>query len=313
MSSLFIFGNGFDIAHGLSTKYLDFRKYIIEKYNINYNYNLQISFDDLFEKDLDELSVELLLSAMDDATDENWSDFEDALGYFNFQRKFPKRENTEDEYGNHNDDNIVEYLQMMDIMGNVFIYCSKNWQVLFSQWIKSIQTFIDNNQIKSKPALIELFNNPTNKYLTFNYTKTLQTVYGIKKVIHIHNRKGQKLVFGHGVENPRYEESFEIGNGLGSSFLDDMLLNLKKDTDTQMKKYKEFFKYLSEDIDKVYSYGFSYCKVDSVYIKEIISKIADDATWYFTDFEAQDKEGLRIKKIRLRNYGFKGKFDTYKT
>lgn len=49
-----------------------------------------------------------------------------------------------------------------------------------------------------------------------------------------------------------------------------------------------------------------------MYIKEIISKIADDAIWYFTDFEANDRETMRIKKIRLRNYGFKGKFDVYK-
>lgn len=57
MSSLFIFGNGFDIAHSLSTKYSDFRKYLIEKYNINYDYNKQSSFNELFEKDIDKLSV----------------------------------------------------------------------------------------------------------------------------------------------------------------------------------------------------------------------------------------------------------------
>ena len=61
----------------------------------------------------------------------------------------------------------------------------------------------------------------------------------------------------------------------------------------------------------MYSYGFSYGKVDSVYIKRIIKSISSDATWYFTRFEAKDTKSLRMKKIKLRKYGFKGNFDVY--
>ena len=32
MGSLFIAGNGFDIAHGIPTKYNDFRSFIVELY-----------------------------------------------------------------------------------------------------------------------------------------------------------------------------------------------------------------------------------------------------------------------------------------
>ena len=32
MSSLFIIGNGFDIAHGIPTKYSDFREFILKMY-----------------------------------------------------------------------------------------------------------------------------------------------------------------------------------------------------------------------------------------------------------------------------------------
>jgi len=68
---------------------------------------------------------------------------------------------------------------------------------------------------------------------------------------------------------------------------------------------------LQHNVDTVYSYGFSYGKVDGVYIKEIIKRISPEATWYFTSFESQDKNSLRIKKIKLRNYGFKGTFGEY--
>lgn len=96
-----------------------------------------------------------------------------------------------------------------------------------------------------------------------------------------------------------------------SSFLDDMLMSFKKDTASPFKKHNDFFKKLNSTVDKVYSYGFGYGKVDGVSIKEIIKKISPTATWCFTSFEAKDKESLRIKKIKLRRYGFKGSFDVY--
>lgn len=90
-----------------------------------------------------------------------------------------------------------------------------------------------------------------------------------------------------------------------------MIMSFKKDTEKPMKKYNEFFRKLDHTVNKVYSYGFSYGKVDSVYIKKIIEKISPNTTWYFTSYEAQDSESLRIKKVKLRRYGFKGTFDIY--
>lgn len=74
---------------------------------------------------------------------------------------------------------------------------------------------------------------------------------------------------------------------------------------------KRFFRTLDYNINKVYSYGFSYGKVDGIYIKKIIKCILPDAAWYFTTFEASDSKALSVKKVKLRNYGFKGKFDLY--
>ncbi|WP_223546835.1 AbiH family protein [Priestia aryabhattai] len=45
MSNLFIIGNGFDLDHGLSTSYENFRKYLITKYpnalNIKSSFNIK--------------------------------------------------------------------------------------------------------------------------------------------------------------------------------------------------------------------------------------------------------------------------------
>ena len=43
----------------------------------------------------------------------------------------------------------------------------------------------------------------------------------------------------------------------------------------------------------------------------IIANISPNTTWYFTKFESNDTEALRIKKIKLRRYGFKGSFGVY--
>ena len=44
MSSLFIIGNGFDIAHGIPTKYRDFREFIIKSYPEAIKYRDEVTF-----------------------------------------------------------------------------------------------------------------------------------------------------------------------------------------------------------------------------------------------------------------------------
>lgn len=171
-------------------------------------------------------------------------------------------------------------------------------------WLKDVEMQIESEDYTTKENLEKLFEDSDMKFLTFNYTKTLQKLYGIKKVIHIHNRVGQKLIFGHGKDNIMYNEFNDYSPDtpcIGSSFLDDMIMSFKKDTSSPMKKYNKFFKDLNYNIDKVYSYGFSYAKVDSIYIKNIISRISPAAIWYFTSFEARDTETLRIKKSSFAN------------
>lgn len=174
---------------------------------------------------------------------------------------------------------------------------------------------IDQGNYYPKGSLLKLFSSePEMQFFNFNYTKTLQKLYGVKKVIHIHNRVGQKLIFGHDKSDEiGLYQSIDCGDGLiiGSTLLDNMVLSFRKDTVTPMKKYAKFFKRLDRNIDKVYSYGFSYGKVDKVYIKEIISRISENATWYFTEHESNNHEALRIKKIKLRRYGFKGTFGIF--
>lgn len=315
MSSLFIAGNGFDVAHGIPTQYSEFRSFIIQKYPEALELRDEVVYlEDFGIIDPNEFAAEILLNAMDKAAGENWCNFEDALAYINFDNKFPLPNHKENETDEEDQMLMQQYLLYMDMLTSGFINCSKIWQDLFRLWIKEIQSTIDRGNYQSKASLLKLFSDPEMQFFSFNYTKTLQKLYGVKKVIHIHNRVGQKLIFGHdksGKVGLYQNMNYEDGPNISSSFLDDMVLSFKKDISSPMKKYANFFRSLNCNIDRVYSYGFSYGKVDRVYIKEIISHISENTLWLFTEHEAHNHEALRIKKIKLRRYGFRGSFGIY--
>lgn len=311
MSALFIIGNGFDIAHGIPTKYNDFRKLIIDKFPDALEFRDEVVYmEDCEDIYVDEFAAEILLNTMDKVCGENWGNFEEALAQIDFDNKFPPPEHEDDEIDEDDCCKMQHYLLYMDMLTSVFIKCTNLWQEFFRIWVKGIEQEIETRKYDTIPALKEIFSRPNTQFFTFNYTKTLQILYSVKKVIHIHNRSGQNLIFGHGAKDIMYGE-FNGDLQIGSSFLDDMVISFKKNTTTPMKKYNKFFRNLNSSVDQIYSYGFSYSKVDSIYIKEIIKRISPTTTWYFTKFDAQDKESLRIKKIKLRNYGFKGTFELY--
>lgn len=313
MSTLFIIGNGFDIAHGIPTAYCNFRSFVIDMYPEALDLRDEIIYlQDYDNIDPGEFAAEILLNTMDRAAGDNWSNFEEALACINFNSKLPMPNHKEDETDAEDNELMGQYLIYMDMLTSGFIHCSKLWQEFFRLWIKDIQMKIDAGEYTPKETLKSLFSQSDAQFLNFNYTKTLQKLYGIKKVIHIHNRVGQKLIFGHGKDDVSYGDFFiDEGPSIGSTFLDDMIMSFKKDINSPRKKYNDFFKKLTSKIDVVYSYGFSYGEVDCAYIKEIISCISSDATWYFTSYEAKHAEALQMKKDKLRNYGFKGTFGIY--
>ena len=316
MSALFIVGNGFDIAQGIPSEYRKFREFLIRKYPEALEFrDEKIYLEDADEIEQEEFAAEILLSALDQVDGPDWEDFEASLAHVNFSKKLPGPELDGDETDEEDTFLMQQYLLYMDRLTSGFIACAKKyWQEFFQQWLRELQIPIKLDNFEKKDSLSRLFRRTDMKFFTFNYTKTLEKLYGINPVTHIHGTVGQNLIFGHGEKDIMYEPfSGEQENGIviRSSFLDDMLQSFQKDTDFAQIRNKKFFRGLNTSIDQVYSYGFSYGKVDGVYIKRIIRKISSDAVWYFTEFESQDKESLRIKKVELRNYGFKGTFGVY--
>lgn len=247
MSSLFIFGNGFDIAHGIPSKYSDFRSFILKLYPEALEFRDEVIYlKDAEDIDAYEFAAEILLSTMDSTAGKDWFNFEEALAYINFDKKLPRPNHKENETEEEDNRLMGQYLLYMDMLTSGFINCSKFWEEFFRLWLKGIQQKIDDGVYIAKDHLKPLFSEPGAQFLTFNYTKTLQRLYGVKKVIHIHNRVGQKLIWGHERDTVSYNQ-FNSGPDclyIRSSFLDDMIISFKKDTATPQKSITIFSKSL---------------------------------------------------------------------
>jgi hypothetical protein len=172
---LYIVGNGFDLHHGIASSYQEFGLYLkavdhetyreLERY-----FGVDDEFWWEFESRLADLDTDLLF---DDAGQflasygaEDWSD----AGHHDYQYEL---------------DRVVEAI-------------SKTLRRHFGEWVRQL-VIPAPGSIAAK--MLPLRRNA--RHLTFNYTDTLQRVYGIpeENVVHIHGaamRIDEQLTLGHG-------------------------------------------------------------------------------------------------------------------
>lgn len=302
MKKLFIIGNGFDIAHGLPTRYSDFQDYLMENYPGASDEYLSvpesITMPDGSEKYNDDEVVGFLLKIITEAevTDEKWSDLENTLGLLDFDDYFDDWDYEEDE----NEWHEVDRNQKISANISDSIRMIKEY---FTDWIETI----DLSDVEVNRNFCDLIDCNNDLFLTFNYTETLENIYEAENVYHIHGKQGGDLVFGHGNNTDYYDEY--VTRNIGSeNYLSELQEALKKDTQVVISKNKSLFKLFGE-VDEIYSYGFSFSDVDMVYIKEICNASqTDNITWYIHDY---DSEKFDIFKHKIINCGFKGKVDIF--
>ena len=164
MAKLYILGNGFDLAHGLETKYSDFRKWLSRKCNRLLFYILIYNEMGVFSQKLDgnwaniENCLKLNLSRIDEINNAfSKVDFSS----YTFATKFFKS----------------------SIYGTIL----KVFKNKFRSWVKEIEKQINKKELKIK----EIFDfSADDKFISFNYTSTLQIVYKIAdaNIRQIHGR-----------------------------------------------------------------------------------------------------------------------------
>lgn len=118
MKNLVIIGNGFDLAHHMPTSYLDFRRYLCDKFHINPDIEEQVTPipeptqlpDGGEEYDSKEVG-QYLVEEIDIVGGEDWGDLETCLGrdiffYLRDELRESNIDDKENEIGNDADVNI---------------------------------------------------------------------------------------------------------------------------------------------------------------------------------------------------------------
>ena len=289
MSILYIIGNGFDLYHGLPTNYKDF-----------YEFGREL---------LDEIEEFYLLEISDTNP---WSDFENSLGKYNWKSfyDFHNHIDVDDEgfrpsfvFGLHDD-----IAQQTDHQVEAIREC-------FQQWIEDIE-------VLSALKILSFAENA--RFINFNYTSTLQDVYGVDDInlLHIHGcvKNYDELIFGHGEtmeEEPEFDEDGEPRRTMFTDAEDAAkypFYALKKPVDEVLKMHQRFFDLL-KNIQEVIVIGHSISKIDWPYFVKI-SRNAPDAIWTYClrDKEIMGEEteytsklcecGVHRDNIRFTRYAY---------
>ena len=261
--TLHIVGNGFDLAHGIASSYADFKDYAW--------------------KHGDQYLMGLLETCYPDANPKNgelylWSDLERALGNLDFQAAFEA--STDDIQ--LEDGHEGRYIAQMEdapefLLGMMF----DAFHRVFEDWANDI----DNN-VDPIPHLFH-FGGGDN-YLSFNYTDTLEKVYGVprNRINYIHGRRNSndEIIVGHHAvvnANDHLSDDPMVYEYQGYDNIANEVNKQRKLTSDIIANNSEYWQSLGQ-VDKVMVYGHSLTDVDMDYFHEVAKHVKGVCEWHFS-------------------------------
>lgn len=218
-----------------------------------------------------------------------WCDIETALGQYD-EDSIIEFCNPEDEFNiDHPTRSEAAYTDSPDSIFYPLLYDFKNE---FNDWV-------DNIDIKEAKRIKKLHNNA--KYLTFNYTDTLETIYDIteQQVCHIHGlrKRDCDYIIGHSnlrdPDEPFDNDDIYFKQQTRAKVIG-WMNNMYKDTSIIISQNNDFFDSLS-NIRQIIVLGHSLNDVDFPYFDKIIQKTGKNALWKYSFYNTEDIE--RINKF----------------
>ncbi len=311
---LIIIGNGFDVFHGLPTKYIDFYRFI--KFN----------YPEFFLEENEGLYPQI---------DEDifWNDFETNISYvdsYYVQEVFSTGRfsiyydsETKEEYNKYT-------IAKLNEERNKIIF-------LFNQWLNSIDILkcwysnVDYNIFSYEKAISdeELYLHsstnflkvkkifPNCKIINFNFTNTIELIYGVNKskLMYIHNRINDKeLIFGCSKEAYEYYKEFGYGfyeneedrkndyhhsQEAVNQFLEKTIKPCKKIISEKLHPYLNSI----NSFEFIFVMGHSLNQNDLDYFIYIASRYKT-AKWIFSYYTETDKKNILsfVNKNNINNY-----------
>jgi hypothetical protein len=292
MKSLYIIGNGFDVAHGLHTDYWKFRTYIEQNYP-----DFLIEFEKLYgiwQLDVTEpwYTIKAQESWNQAVNNNLWSTFEESIGHpdttdmLDFSSCILNDLNLDGGNYGISDTMDIYWREQYGFINLLHDY--------LKEWIKQLDT---SNVLPRKK---ELAGNNDDCFLNFNYTDVLEHVYQIKDVTHIHGSiesiSDIPPIMGHSnkaeIEKHRQwakkaDEELSEGEASIHHAIANYLEATFKDTKAIIDFHSGFFEKIS-NIEHVIIIGWSAGGVDIPYLLKIKESIRKNAKWtiYWYDDKA---------------------------
>ncbi len=313
MKRLVIVGNGFDIAHGLPTKYSNFMEYLCS-YEKEPKFDRLVRLNSISLQDQEKHHFYDAISKYIPKQD-LWSFFEEALSILDDEQLQGDNSCYLLCYGDENwrDSAHHDYQYMI---GEALSFAS-DIPKYFSKWISSINTH-------TCPVVSTNVINNSSIFLNFNYTDTLETTYGIlpEQILYIHGKalRGDNLMLGHH-ENKLFQddpipqfESEEEREIYYENYTEDVRVveakeiiknyfrETYKDTSSIILKNKTFFNSL-DSISEVYIFGHSLSVIDFEYFLEIKKHILMTCKWnisYHSDKDYYNAQNF-ISALGIQN------------
>lgn len=298
MKRLFIIGNGFDLAHGLPTKYLDYRIFLKNSpENDDFCMRIERTY------------------GLDETADYWWRDFEANLGEgYVFECEFESMAETAiEEMVTDDGEEMYDIEQTLRYHFEPYYDFMRKLNETVLQWVKSV----DISGIK---PVFERINGEDNYFLTFNYTNVLEDIYDISpnKVFHIHGSAAERsVIMGHGnmstikkyqkEADERNEKLDKNGDEISRGIYNFYMASLK-DTSRIIKLHEHIFKKYDK-VKEVHVFGHSLGIVDIPYFLKIKQCVQRTADWYFYIYcdkgELPEKKNELYKKIERLKIGNK--------
>lgn len=297
---LYIIGNGFDLHHGINSKYQDFKKFLKE------NKSRSVTLD--------------IISSYYNDDDEFWCDFENNLSKFDVVQYI--EEKTIEYYPDLSAENFAREVE--DASFNTekdFENLSLEIKNAFHDWIYTLNSPNCNKKIKIKGK--------DSFFINFNYTKTLEDMYQIPSgiICHIHGcvDTDENFIIGHGDKISENDITDNIVEDLPADFtvedieqyyenqydpIEDNIKNvtidcvntfLKKDVSGIIRSNYHIFEYIDE-LEEICIYGWSFSSVDLPCLKHIIDNNSDISRikWEISYYREEDKE-IAMKFLKKYN------------
>ena len=279
MSTLYLFGNGFDIAHGIKTPYSAFRSFL-EAEHEEFLHRFEAMYSILPLDDTEPwYSEEAQKKWNERVLLDLWKTFEEEIGHPNVEEMYDAALSLVDGMP---EEGIKDTLDAYWRYEYGFV---EELQEYVLEWLMTV----DTSSAECKKA--SLRNAQSDIIINFNYTDTIEQVYGLENVVHIHGGipscSDVPPIMGHGNKylidsNKRKAQQYRDEFVEWAESIYEAIANyceaLYKDTKSIIAAHEGLFSCLN-DVEEVICLGLSFGDVDIPYLERIVREVKPTTKW----------------------------------